>query len=86
MVKIRKVITIFGCKHRLLNLIHALGNAEVVCQSYFINKKGDQLISPLTRRLNETPKRTKRFRVKPDVERNVANVYLSKAVFRFFLT
>ena len=51
-VEIRKVISIFGCNHRRVKLIHDLNNAEVVCQSYSINKKGDQIInSPLTRRL-----------------------------------
>ena len=46
-MKIRKVITIFGRKHRRVKLIPALGNAEVVCQSYSINKKGEQIIVPL---------------------------------------
>ena len=56
-MKIRKVITIFGRKHLRVKLIQVLGNAEVVCESYSINKKGDQIISPLTRRRNETPER-----------------------------
>ena len=32
-VEIRKVITIFGCNHRRVKLIHDLNNAEVLCQS-----------------------------------------------------
>ena len=40
-VEIRKVITISGCKHRQVKLIYDLINAEVVCQSYSIDEKGN---------------------------------------------
>ena len=42
-VKIGRVITIFGCNHWRVKLIHDLSNAEVVYQSYSIKKKGDQI-------------------------------------------